>query len=203
MIQRIAAAAAILVAALAPARAGAFPEAEAFVVELVTELRANAEEFGEGSQAVRATLEENLAAEAIGNFLVRGKAADAMTPEERARYDVLFPKYIAAAYAEEIGQLTAREIVVEDSLEIPNGDIIVQSILNNREGIKKADIDWRVREIDGAYRLVDVLVERTSPLITRRQTFSTIFRDEGLEGLFAHMEAVSEAGSVDAVEGGA
>ncbi|GGY46283.1 Tgt2/MlaC family protein [Parvularcula lutaonensis] len=178
------------------------PEAEAFIVDLVTELRTNAETDGEGSLSVRKTLEDNLATEAIGKFLLAGDAAEGATDEERRRYEELFPAYIAAAYAEEIGQLTAREIQVKNSLERRPGDIIVQSVLVDKEGKPRADIDWRVRVLeDGELKLLDVLVERTSPLITRRQAFSARVRDEGMAGLLAHMEEVIAAGSVEAVEG--
>ena len=201
MFHQIATAALSGALALSIAFAGEKPEAEGFVTELVTELRANAEAEGEGSPAVRATLEANLATDAIGRFLLAGSAARNATDEQRSRYEMLFPQYIAAAYAEEIGQLTSREIRVDDSLERRPGDIIVQSVLIDTQGRERADIDWRVRELeDGTYKLLDVLVERTSPLITRRQAFSSCVRDEGLDGLLTHMEAVIAAGVVVEVD---
>ena len=201
MFHQIATAALSGALALSIAFAGEKPEAEGFVTELVTELRANAEAEGEGSPAVRATLEANLATDAIGRFLLAGSAARNATDEQRSRYEMLFPQYIAAAYAEEIGQLTSREIRVDDSLERRPGDIIVQSVLIDTQGRERADIDWRVRELDdGTYKLLDVLVERTSPLITRRQAFSSRVRDEGLDGLLTHMEAVIAAGVVVEVD---
>lgn len=201
MFHQIATAALSGALALSVAFAGEKPEAEGFVTELVTELRANAEAEGEGSPAVRATLEANLATDAIGRFLLAGSAARNATDEQRSRYEMLFPQYIAAAYAEEIGQLTSREIRVDDSLERRPGDIIVQSVLIDTQGRERADIDWRVRELeDGTYKLLDVLVERTSPLITRRQAFSSRVRDEGLDGLLTHMEAVIAAGVVVEVD---
>lgn len=190
---RILTLAAAAFAMVLPAKASE-PEAEAFVVDLVTELRANAESDGEQSPAVLATLEENLATEAIGKFLLAGEAADNATEDQLSRYNELFPRYIAAAFASEIGQLTAREIEVKGSLERRPGDIIVQSILLDSSGVKRASIDWRVRETGDAYKLLDVLVERISPLITRRQRFSGRIRDDGLDGLLAYMEEVIEEG---------
>ncbi len=200
MIKRfaLAAAAASLFVTAAEAKV---PEAERFVGELVTELREAAEAEGEQSPAVRAALQESLATEAIGRFLLAGEAADGASEMQMERYNALFPRYIAAAFAEEIGQLTARRIEIEDSLERRPGDIIVQSELYDSKGAKRADIDWRVRVIDdGSYRLLDVLVERISPLITRRQTFSSRVRDEGMDGLLRHMEEVIASGAVAAGE---
>jgi ABC-type transporter MlaC component len=187
-------AALVLTSALAQGTEGA----ESFVRELVADLRTQAETHGEGSAEVRAELEANLATEDIGKFLLAGDAAESATEEERGRYDMLFPSYIAAAYASEIGQLTAREIDVKKSLERRPGDYIVQSVLMDKEGRARADIDWRVREVsEGDYKLLDVLVERTSPLITRRQSFSTRVRDGGVAGLLIHMEEVIAAAGID------
>lgn len=181
--------------AITGAWAGQAPEAEAFIVSLVGELKTQAETEGEGSLAVRNTLEDNLATESIGKFLLAGNAAKTATAEQRARYDTLFPSYIAAAYAEEIGQLTARDIRVKNSLERKPGDIIVQSDLFDSKGAKRASIDWRVRVSgEGEHKLLDVLVERISPLITRRQSFSKMVKDEGLDGLLTHMEETIAAG---------
>lgn len=176
------------------AGAGEAPEAEAFIVDLVTELKANAEAEGEGSIAVRETLEANLASEAIGKFLLAGKAADSATDRQTARYRALFPKYIAAAYAEEIGQLASRDIRIDNSIVRRPGDVLVESRLFNSRGIPKADIVWRVRVADGTHKLLDVLVEGTSPLITRRQVFSERVRQEGIEGLLTYMEETIAAG---------
>ena len=172
------------------------PEAEAFIVAVVNELKSAAEEHGDASQEVRQVLEDNLATEAIGRFLLAGEAADNASEDQRARYDTLFPRFIAAAFAEEIGQLTSRRIDVTGSLERKPGDLIVQSALYDSADVKRAGIDWRVRVLEtGELKLLDVLVERISPLITRRQTFSSIVEDEGVEGLLAYMETtIGEAG---------
>ncbi|MEO1659048.1 MAG: ABC transporter substrate-binding protein [Pseudomonadota bacterium] len=199
---------------LASAHAERQPEAEAFIVAVVDELKSAADEHGDTSAEVRQVLEDNLATDAIGRFLLAGDAANSATEEQRARYDTLFPRFIAAAFAEEIGQLTSRRIDVTGSLERRPGDIIVQSSLFDSSDVKRASIDWRVRVLEtGENKLLDVLVERISPLITRRQTFSSIVDEEGVEGLLAFMETtIGEAGvasletpivSDEAVAGGA
>jgi ABC-type transporter MlaC component len=194
MIRSLLASFAVFIASLAWAAPGS-EEAESFVKELVADLRGAAERHGEGSAEVRALLEQELATDAIGAFLIRGSVADAATEEERARYQDLFPRFIAAAFAEEIGQLTSRDIEVRQSLVRKADDIIVQSVLLDKSGVKKASIDWRVRVLEGGeYRLLDVMVERISPLITRRQTFSERVRDGGMPALLSYMETtIAEA----------
>ncbi|MEO1042736.1 MAG: ABC transporter substrate-binding protein [Pseudomonadota bacterium] len=183
-------------ALFASAHAERVPESEAFIVAVVDELKSAADTYGDASPEVRQVLEDNLATEAIGRFLLAGDAAESATDEQRARYDTLFPRFIAAAFAEEIGQLTSRRIDVTGSLERRPGDIIVQSALFDDEGVKRANIDWRVRVLEtGENKLIDVLVERISQLTIRRQTFSSVVDDEGVDGLLTYMEStIGDAG---------
>ncbi|MEM6745783.1 MAG: ABC transporter substrate-binding protein [Pseudomonadota bacterium] len=187
---------------LAGAQAERMPESEAFIVGVVDELKSAADTHGDASPEVRQVLEDNLATEAIGRFLLAGDAAESATDDQRTRYDTLFPRFIAAAFAEEIGQLTSRRIDVTSSLERRPGDIIVQSALFDDKDVKRANIDWRVRILEtGENKLIDVLVERISQLTIRRQTFSSIVDEEGVEGLLAYMETtIGEAGVASLTE---
>ncbi|MEM9810601.1 MAG: ABC transporter substrate-binding protein [Pseudomonadota bacterium] len=185
---------------MASASAETLPEAEAFVSELVTELQFAANEHGDNAPEVRQVLEDNLATVRIGKFLVAGSKVEEAEETQREAYFELFPRYIAAAFAEEIGQLTSRRIDVYNSFERAPGDVIVQSKLFDDHGVSRAQIDWRLAAIETeegdaqGYQLLDVLVERISPLITRRQEFSTIIRDDDVQGLLDHMiEVIGDA----------
>ena len=117
--------------------------------------------------------------------------ADLPTEAQKVTYNQLFPSYIAAAFASEIGGLAERDINITDSRERGETEVIVRSDLVNDAGVKKASIDWRIREIDGQPRLLDVLVERVSPLVTKRQEFSSLAKREGVDALIAHMKTVA------------
>ncbi|MEM7740618.1 MAG: ABC transporter substrate-binding protein [Pseudomonadota bacterium] len=186
---------------MASAHAERIPESEAFIVAVVNELKSAADTYGDASPEVRQVLEDNLATEAIGRFLLAGDAAEGATEEQQARYDALFPRFIAAAFAEEIGQLTSRRIDVTNSLERRPGDIIVQSALFDDKGVKRANIDWRVRVLDtGENKLIDVLVERISQLTIRRQTFSSVVDEDGVDGLLVYMESTIGEDGVASLE---
>ncbi|MEM1409224.1 MAG: ABC transporter substrate-binding protein [Pseudomonadota bacterium] len=183
--------------ALGPAQADSTEEAEAFVVALVEELKTLAERDGEGSPAMRAALEENHDTRRIGQELVAKRSAETAGPEHMERYNALFPAYIAAAYAKDIGRLAAREIKVTRSLERRPGDLVIESELYDDRGAKRASIAWRVSvSRDGEHRLFDVLVAGTSQLITRRQIFSDIIKREGFDGLLTQMQETIDAGVV-------
>lgn len=170
-------------------------EAKNFTNDLVVELGkiAKDESLNDAAQdrAYRQALKKRLAIESIGKFLFKSVPADLPTPAQKSTYNNLFPNYIAGAFASQIGGLAERQINVTESRPRGEREVIVRSELVNNAGIKKASIDWRIREIDGKPRLLDVLVERVSPLVTKRQEFSSLAKREGIEALLDHMKKVA------------
>jgi len=170
-------------------------QAETFTKALVTELGqiAQNEALSDAAQdqAYRGALKSRLASESIGQFLFKGIPEDLPTAAQISTYNELFPDYISAAFAAQIGGLAEREINVTQSKARGSRDVIVRSELVNKAGIKKASIDWRIRDINGQPRLLDVLVERSSPLVTKRQEFSSLAKREGVDALLAHMKTIA------------
>ena len=170
-------------------------QAESFTKTLVAELGGIAKDGARSEatrdQAYRQALQSRLGSEAIGKFLLKGIPDGAASPDQLARYNALFPRYIAAAFATQIGGLAERQINVTQSRARGEREVIVRSEIVNSSGIKKASIDWRIRSIKGQPRLLDVLVERSSPLVTKRQEFSSLVKRDGMAALLAHMESVA------------
>ena len=48
-------------------------------------------------------------------------------------------------------------------------------------------IEWRVRETDGAYRLIDVAVEGVSLVVSNRSEFDSVVNRQGLDALIAQI----------------
>ncbi len=48
-------------------------------------------------------------------------------------------------------------------------------------------IEWRVRETDGAYRLIDVAVEGVSLVVSNRSEFNSVVNRQGLDALIAQI----------------
>lgn len=170
-------------------------QAENFTKTLVSELGSIARNpsLNENSRerAYRQALQSRLATDSIGKFLLKSVPADLPTQSQIATYNQLFPSYIAASFASQIGGLAERQINVTQSRARGERDVIVRSELVNNQGIKKASIDWRIRWINGQPRLLDVLVERVSPLVTKRQEFSSLAKRQGMDALLAHMRTVA------------
>lgn len=195
-IRAICAASLICAASAMPVFAADEAQAERFTQNLVTELSvvAKQDELSETARdlAYRDVLQKKLATESIGKFLFKGATSDLATAAQKREYEALFPAYIAATFAAQIGELAERQINVKDSRLRGDSEALVRSELVDKNGIKKASIDWRLRWIDDEPYLLDVLVERISPLVTKRKEFSSLAQRDGVDDLLAHMKSVSE-----------
>jgi len=124
-------------------------QAETFTQALVSELSDVANRSGlsdsDRDAAYRNVLQEKLATESIGKFLFKGAASELATAEQHAEYQALFPSYIAATFASQIGELAERQINVKSSRLRGDTEALVRSELVDKNGIKKASIDWRLR----------------------------------------------------------
>jgi len=165
-----------------------------FAESLVGELRAVAGEAdtadSERVGRLRAVLREDLATEQIGRFVLGSTGRDGAAPEALEQYEALFPDFIATAFAAEIGELATREIRIDDVVRRRPDEVIVRSTLIGSSGREAADIDWRVRLIDGEPRLLDVLVERVSPILTKREEINALLSRGGMESVIGHMQTV-------------
>lgn len=166
-------------------------QAEQFTQQLITELSRVAKTDGLSDNArdtaYRNVLQSRMATESIGKFLFKGAPDKLANAAQRQDYKTLFPSYIAATFAKQIGALAERDIVIKSSRLRGDNEALVSSTLVNSSGIKKASIDWRLRWIDGQPYLLDVLVERVSPLVSKRQAFSSLAERQGVEALLEHM----------------
>jgi len=195
-IRAICAAALLSAATAIPVFAADKAQGEAFTTALIAELSDVAQNPNLSSAArdgaYREVLQSKLATDSIGKFLFKGAPNEMATATQRAEYDDLFPSYIAATFAAQIGELAERQINVKASRLRGDDEAIVRSHLVDKNGIKKASIDWRLRWIDENPYLLDVLVERTSPLVSKRQEFSSLAKRDGVEVLLAHMRTVAK-----------
>lgn len=169
------------------ASAGAF--AQALVQDLATVANDVSIDEAARERQYRDVLRARLAVDTIGRFLFAGAPDKLATDEERARFETLFPDYIAAAFATEIGELAERRIEAQKVILRGENEAIVQSLLLGSDGKVRATIDWRIRFVEEAPFLLDVLVERVSPLVAKRQEFSAIARRDGVDALLDTMEA--------------
>ncbi len=204
-----------VIAALAYLFAGAFPAmaqepdgeadafaiaSEAFIEGLIADLAAvasdTASDDAERARAMQDVLRDDLAVEAMGRFALSADLREAAEPETLERYDALFPDYISTVFASQIDALARQTIEVRDVRRIRDNEVVVRSAILNAAGRDAATIEWRLRDVEGEPKVLDVLVARISRLVTLRAEFRSVASRDGLGSLVSRMQM-----AVDAVQG--
>lgn len=129
----------------------------------------------------------------IGRFVL-GIHWRRATDEQRSEYSVLFEQHLVNTYASRLGSYGGETLRIKGERSDPNRDTIVSSEIIQKRG-PRIKVDWRVRGSAGAYKVVDVIVEGISLVITQRDEFSSVIRREGhgVEGLLAQLRDRSVA----------
>ena len=138
----------------------------------------------------RILFRENFDIPTVGRFVL-GRYWRKADPETRAAFlsvfeDVMIQRFAPkfAGYAE-----TRFEIKGVNALSQP-GQFVVHSRISPDRG-KVYEVDWRVRERDGYFKVLDVIGEGISMALTLRAEYSSAIKNSGgeVEGLVTRLRA--------------
>jgi len=123
----------------------------------------------------------------IAKFVL-GKYNKQITPEQREKYNASYRDFLIKHYTsnfEEYKDGTTFKVTgtVEDK-----PDEYVSSMEITRPGAKPLVVDYRVREKDGSLKVMDIVVEGVSLIITQRSEFSSVIARDGIDGLIKLLE---------------
>ncbi|MCG8359020.1 MAG: ABC transporter substrate-binding protein [Kiloniellales bacterium] len=114
----------------------------------------------------------------IGRFVL-GKHWRKATDEERTEYSALFEDFLTATYARRLSSYSGEVLKVGSAREASaKGLILVESKIERQAGAD-VKVDWRLRQTQGAWRIVDVVVEGVSMAQAQRSEFDAVIRQGG------------------------
>ena len=138
----------------------------------------------------------------IGRFVL-GRYWRGATPDQQNDYIALYGEYLLQIYAARLGGYSGETLTVIGARRANDKDIVVSTRLDRPSGFSIA-ADWRVRVIDGRYRIIDIAVEGVSMAFTQRSEFASVVKRDGIDGLLAVLRArttkISATASIDSVE---
>lgn len=144
-----------------------------------------------GKQAkFRQLLEDSFDMKTIGRFVV-GRYWRQMSPAQQQEYQELFRNKIVETYSARFSEYTGQKFETRSARPDQNsGDVIVTSFIVPKQG-PEVKVDWRVRNRDGVYKVVDVIVEGVSMSLTQRSDFASVIQRGGgnVEVLLNHLRS--------------
>lgn len=120
-------------------------------------------------------------------FLARlalGHAWRGLSGAQKDEYERLFTDFVLKTYSRRLQGYSGERFAVLGSSAAGRDDVMVRSEIR-RPSDTPIRVDWRVRQRDGAARVIDVVVEGVSLIVTQRSEFQAVARQHGVDGLLA------------------
>lgn len=137
--------------------------------------------------AFRQLLNNNFDMRTIGRF-VMGRNWKAATDKQRNEYQKLFEDLIVEVYSARFGEYKGENFDVSGVRSTGKQDYLVTSYITSETG-PKVQMDWRVRDKNGKFRIIDIIIEGVSMSVTQRSDFASVIQRGGgnIEVLLAHL----------------
>jgi phospholipid transport system substrate-binding protein len=121
----------------------------------------------------------------IGRFVL-GRYWNVATPAQQQEYLRLFEEMIVRTYARRFDEYSGEVFQVMGTQPVSETDVQVRTQVVRPDG-PPVMVDWRVRQLGGGNKIVDVAVEGVSMLVTQRNEFASVIQRGGgnVEALLA------------------
>jgi phospholipid transport system substrate-binding protein len=124
---------------------------------------------------------------AIGRFVL-GRHWNTATPQQREEFLKAFTDFVSKSYSRRLAEeATINGFNITNMRDLGEGDFLVQTAITRPTGAPLS-YEWRVRTAQGNTKIVDVIVEGVSLLITQRSDFSSVIGQSGLDGLIKSLK---------------
>ena len=132
----------------------------------------------ERADRFRRLMNENFAIKGIAKFVI-GRHWRKATESEKKEYLQLFENLLVATYADRFAKYSGEKLLVNKSEMRGKGDALVHTIMIRVDGAKPLKVTWRVRGKNGIYKIVDIMVEGISMVVTQKSEFASFIRKNG------------------------
>ncbi len=114
----------------------------------------------------------------IGRFSL-GTYWKTASKAQQEEYQKLFEKKIVDVYSARFSEYKGQKLDITGARAEGESDAIVTSYVVPSKGGEKVQVDWRVRNKGGSYKVIDVIVAGVSMAVTQRSDFASVIQRGG------------------------
>jgi phospholipid transport system substrate-binding protein len=130
---------------------------------------------------VRTLLADNFDLKLIGRYVV-GQSWRTMGEEQQEAYLTLFEEYVLRTYSKRLGGYSGQQFQISGVKSASAEDHVVATTIT-RPGAPPIEASWRVQAKTAQYKIVDVMVQGVSMVVTQRSEFGAVIQRQGVDGL--------------------
>jgi phospholipid transport system substrate-binding protein len=155
------------------------------------------------AEAFRKILRDSFDLMTIGRFVI-GRSWNAATPDQQQEYMKLFEALVVKTYGDRMTLYTGEGFKVVGTRPESEKDFVVNSVITHPDASPPTTIDWRVRQRNDKFGVIDVVVEGVSLSVTQRQEYAAVIQRNGgqIDGLLALMRQQLQTGGTDSNQPG-
>lgn len=108
------------------------------------------------------------------------------TDEQKAAYLAAYQPFVIKNYAGKLTKYSGQQYTLKNPRAAGSQYIVTMEIID--PGNPSIFVDYRLRETDGAYKVIDIAVEGVSLVATQRSEFNSIVNSKGLDYLISALQ---------------
>ncbi|WP_043334747.1 MlaC/ttg2D family ABC transporter substrate-binding protein [Belnapia moabensis] len=142
--------------------------------ELVAAVNDQTRDIAARRQRVAAVLRRAVDVESVGRFIL-GRWWRQASPQEQQEYLKLFEETLIRNLSARFGEYQGVRFALGRTQQRTEDDVLVNTVIE-RPNTAPFSLDWRVAEINGQPKIVDVIAEGTSLRLTQRSEYSSVIQ---------------------------
>ncbi len=127
--------------------------------------------------AFRQLFQDSFDTNTIGRFVL-GRYWQQATPPQQQEYLRLFQEMVVQTYARRFANYSGEVFQVGDTRPVGTNDVLVDTQIVRPDG-PPVTAQWRLRERNGRFQVIDVVVEGVSMSVTQRNEFASVIQRGG------------------------
>lgn len=163
---------------------------EALTEEAISTLTGKDLSPDERADRFRKLMLKNFALKGIAKFVL-GRHWRTLAEPEKKEYLELFEDLMVATYADRFEKYSGEKLLVKEAEVRGEKDVLVHTSMVRVDGsARPLKVAWRVRGKVGNYKVVDIMVEGISMVMTQKSEFSSFIRqnDGGVSALMSELK---------------
>ena len=121
-----------------------------------------------------------------------GPAWSSFTPAQKQQVIEAFTRLSVASWAHNFDSYGGEQILIDPNVQVRGADKVVQTKLTRPSGDPVALI-YRMRQVGGSWKIIDVYYGAISQLTTRRSDFAGPVAAGGAAGLVTHLNQLTDS----------
>ncbi len=142
--------------------------------ELVAAINDQTRDLAARRQQVAAVLRRAVDVEGVGRFIL-GRWWRTASPQQQQEYLKLFEETLIRNLSSRFGEYQGVRFGLGRTQQRTGDDVLVNTIIEQPNSAPFS-LDWRVGEVNGQPRVVDVIAEGTSLRLTQRSEYSSVIQ---------------------------